>query len=115
MVDASDAVNISTAIFTIGAHARLNTFNMTSGGGVSRYQGYLAVAGEGANVATNGVNLLNGRQHADTTLFLDHAVPNCASREIFRAVVDDRGHSVFQGLSLIHISEPTRLGMISYA
>ena len=101
MVDASDAVNISTAIFTIGAHARLNTFNMTSGGGVSRYQGYLAVAGEGANVATNGVNLLNGRQHADTTLFLDHAVPNCASREIFRAVVDDRGHSVFQGRIIV--------------
>jgi Fe-S cluster assembly protein SufD len=101
MVDAADAVNISTAVFTIGAHARLNTFNMTSGGGVSRYQGYLAVAGEGANVATNGVNLLNGRQHADTTLFLDHAVPNGSSREIFRAVVDDRGHSVFQGRIIV--------------
>ena len=101
MVDATDAVNISTAVFTIGADARLNTFNMTSGGGVSRYQGYLAVAGEGANVATNGVNLLNGRQHADTTLFMDHAVPNCASRETFRAVVDDRGHSVFQGRIIV--------------
>ena len=52
-------------------------------------------------VETNGVNLLNGRQHADTTLFLDHAVPNCASREIFRAVVDDRGHSVFQGRIIV--------------
>jgi Fe-S cluster assembly protein SufD len=101
MVDATDAVNISTAVFTIGARARLNTFNITSGGGVSRYQGYLAVAGEGASVATNGVNLLNGRQHADTTLFLDHAVPNCTSREIFRAVVDDRGHSVFQGRIIV--------------
>ncbi len=97
MVDASDAANISTAVFTIGAHARLNTFNMTSGGGVSRYQGYITFAGEGAHVATNGVNLLNGKQHADTTLFMDHAVPNCASREIFRAVIDDRAHSVFQG------------------
>jgi Fe-S cluster assembly protein SufD len=101
MVDATDAANISTAVFTIGAHARLNTFNMTSGGQVSRYQGYVAFVGEGAHVATNGVNLLNGRQHADTTLFLDHAVPNCASREIFRAVVDDRGHSVFQGRIIV--------------
>ena len=50
---------------------------------------------------THGVNLLNGRQHADTTLFLDHAVPNCASREIFRAVVDDRAHSVFQGRIIV--------------
>jgi Fe-S cluster assembly protein SufD len=101
MVDATDAANISTAVFTIGAHARLNTFNMTSGGQVSRYQGYVTFVGEGAHVATNGVNLLNGRQHADTTLFLDHAVPNCASREIFRAVVDDRGHSVFQGRIIV--------------
>jgi Fe-S cluster assembly protein SufD len=101
MVDAIDSINISTAVFTVGAHARLNTFNMTSGGHVSRYQGYLTFAGEGARVTTNGVNLLNGRQHADSTLLLDHAVPNCASREIFRAVVDDRAHSVFQGRIIV--------------
>ncbi len=101
MADASDAVNVSTAVFTIGARARLNTFNMTSGGHVSRYQGHITFAGEGAHVATNGVNLLNGRQHGDTTLFMDHAVPNCESREVFRAVVDDRGHSVFQGRIIV--------------
>jgi Fe-S cluster assembly protein SufD len=101
MDDAPDAVNISTAIFTVGAKARLNSFNMTSGGGTSRYQGYVTFAGEGAEVGANGVNLLNGRQHADTTLFLDHAVPNCMSREIFRSVVDDRGHSVFQGRIIV--------------
>jgi Fe-S cluster assembly protein SufD len=101
MVDAADAINISTAVFTVGARARLNTFNMTSGGNVSRYQGYVSCAGEGAQVTTNGVNLLNGRQHADSTLLLDHAVPNCTSREIFRAVVDDRAHSVFQGRIIV--------------
>jgi len=101
MVDAPDAVNITTAIFTIGAKARLNTLNMTTGGGVSRYQGYLTFAGEGAEVTANGVSLLVGRQHADNTLFLDHAVPNCMSREIFRSVVDDRAHSVFQGRIMV--------------
>jgi Fe-S cluster assembly protein SufD len=101
MVDAADAINISTAVFTVGARARLNTFNMTSGGNVSRYQGYVSCAGEGAQVTTNGVNLLNGRQHADSTLLLDHAVPNCTSREVFRAVVDDRAHSVFQGRIIV--------------
>src|SRR4029079_1271866 len=40
-------------------------------------------------------------QHADTTLFMDHAVPHCDSREIFRAVVDDSGHSVFQGRIIV--------------
>jgi Fe-S cluster assembly protein SufD len=101
MTDAPDAINITNAIFTIGAKSRLNTLNMTTGGGVSRYQGYLAFAGEGADVMANGVSLLQGRQHADNTLFLDHAVPNCMSREIFRSVVDDRAHSVFQGRIMV--------------
>jgi Fe-S cluster assembly protein SufD len=99
--DGREAFNISSAVVTLGANAHFNTFGMTSGPNVSRYQPIIAFAGEGSRVEANGVNLLNGRQHADTTLLLDHAVPNCESREIFRAVVDDRGHSVFQGRIIV--------------
>jgi Fe-S cluster assembly protein SufD len=99
--DGREAFNISSAVVTLGAHAHFNAFGMTSGGSVSRYQATIAVAGEHSRVETNGVNLLNGRQHADSTLFLDHAVPNGTSREIFRAVVDDRAHSVFQGRIIV--------------
>ncbi len=99
--DAPDAANISTAVVSVGAKARFNTFNLTVGGEVSRYQAAILISGEGAHVATNGVNLLNGRQHADTTLVLDHVVPHGDSREIFRAVVDDRAHSVFQGRIIV--------------
>ncbi len=99
--DGREAFNISSAVVTLGANAHFNTFGMTSGSNVSRYQPIIAFAGEGSRVAANGVNLLNGRQHADTTVLLDHAVPNCESREIFRAVVDDRGHSVFQGRIIV--------------
>lgn len=101
MEDARDAFNISTGFVRVGAHSHFNTFNMTSGGAVSRYQAFITCAGEHSHVATNGVNLLNGTQHGDTTLALDHAVPNCASREVFRAVLDDRGHSVFQGRIIV--------------
>ncbi len=99
--DGRDAFNISSAAVGLGARAHFNTFGLTNGAGVSRYQAFVEFAGEGARVETNGVNLLNGRQHADTTMFLDHAVASCASREQFRAVVDDRGHSVFQGRIIV--------------
>ncbi|UPJ53625.1 Fe-S cluster assembly protein SufD [Bradyrhizobium sp. 200] len=99
--EAREAFNISSAVVTLGAHAHFNTFGMTSGAAVSRYQATIAFAGEHSRVETNGVNLLNGRQHADTTLLMDHAVPHCASREVFRAVADDRGHSVFQGRIIV--------------
>jgi Fe-S cluster assembly protein SufD len=99
--DAADAINISSAVVTLGAHAHFNTFGLTSGAAVSRYQANITFAGEGSRVETNGVNLLRGRQHADTTLLLDHAVPHCASREVFRAVIDDSAHSVFQGRIIV--------------
>jgi Fe-S cluster assembly protein SufD len=99
--DGREAFNISSPFVTLGANAHLNTFAMTSGAYVSRYQATITFAGEGSRVETNGVNLLNGRQHADSTLFVDHAVPNCTSREVFRSVVDDRGHSVFQGRIIV--------------
>lgn len=101
MEDAFDAANISTGVFTIGAKSKLNTFNLTHGGAVSRYQAFIAFAGEGSELTTNGVNLLGGRRHGDTTLVVDHAVPNCSSREVFRSVLDDRAHSVFQGRIIV--------------
>jgi Fe-S cluster assembly protein SufD len=99
--DGREAFNISSSRVTLGADAHFNTFGMISGSLVSRYQPVITFAGEGSRVEANGVNLLNGRQHADATLLLDHAVPNCASREIFRSVLDDRGHSVFQGRIIV--------------
>ncbi|MDA9469771.1 Fe-S cluster assembly protein SufD [Bradyrhizobium sp. CCBAU 53415] len=101
MDDAPDAVNITSQFVTVGANTRLNFFNMTSGAAVSRLQGFITLAGEGSELCINGVNLLKKTEHGDTTLVVDHAVPNCVSREIFRAVIDDRAHSVFQGRIIV--------------
>ncbi len=101
MADSADAANISSGIFTVGAKAEYNLFNMTSGGALSRFSGYVTLKGEASDLNVNGVNLLKGTQHGDTTLVVDHAVPHCTSREIFRAVVDDRAHSVFQGRIIV--------------
>jgi Fe-S cluster assembly protein SufD len=101
MDDAPDAVNISSAIVTVGANTKLNFFNMTTGAAVSRLQGFITLAGEGSELNVNGVNLLKKTEHGDTTLVVDHAVPHCTSREVFRAVIDDRAHSVFQGRIIV--------------
>ncbi len=101
MDDAPDAVNISSHFVTVGANTKLNFFNMTTGAAVSRLQGFITLAGEGSELSANGVNLLQKTEHGDTTLVVDHAVPNCVSREVFRAVLDDRAHSVFQGRIIV--------------
>ncbi|WP_316159846.1 Fe-S cluster assembly protein SufD [Bradyrhizobium sp. SZCCHNRI20481] len=101
MRDAADAVNISSELFTVGAKSKLSLFNMTSGGAISRLQAFFTLAGEGSELIVNGVNLLRDKQHGDMTLVVDHAVPGCTSRENFRAVLDDRAHSVFQGRIIV--------------
>lgn len=101
MDDAPDAVNITSQFVTVGASTKVNFFNMTTGGAVSRLQGFIKLAGEGSELSINGVNLLKKTEHGDLTLVVDHAVPDCTSREIFRAVIDDRAHSVFQGRIIV--------------
>jgi Fe-S cluster assembly protein SufD len=101
MRDATDATNITSALVTVGAESKLSLFNMTSGGSLSRLQGFITLAGEDSELTVNGVNLLRGKQHGDMTLVVDHAVPGCTSRENFRAVLDDRAHSVFQGRIIV--------------
>ena len=101
MEDRGDAFNLSTFQVELGREAALNTFNLTSGAAVSRYDLALKFAGEGARAETFGVNLLRGSQHGDSTLVVDHAVPGCMSRETFRSVLDHRARSVFQGRIIV--------------
>ncbi len=101
MEDRGDAFNLSSFKVELGKEATLNTFNLTSGAAVSRYNLALRFAGEGARAETFGVNLLRGNQHGDSTLVVDHAVPGCMSRETFRSVLDDRARSVFQGRIIV--------------
>jgi Fe-S cluster assembly protein SufD len=95
------AIHISTLMAAIGAHGRFNEFLFTTGGGVVRNQVFVRFAGEGTIAGIRGATLLKHRQHADTTLVADHAAADCTSREVFKSVLDDEGHSVFQGKIIV--------------
>ena len=66
-----------------------------------RNQVFPLFAGEGAKLDISGVMLGRGREHCDTTLVIDHAVPACESRELFKTVLDDTARSVFQGKVIV--------------
>ena len=40
-------------------------------------------------------------QHVDTTLIVDHAVPGCTSRELFKGVLEDHARGIFQGKVIV--------------
>ncbi len=90
-------MHVFTLMAAVGAHARFNEFLFTTGGSVVRNQAFVHFGGEGTIASIRGANLLKGRQHADTTLVVDHAVANCTSREVFKSVLDEEARNVFQG------------------
>ncbi len=77
--------------------ARFSSVVLTVGGVLSRNEVKVAFEGEGAECKLAGGALLRGRQHADSTTEADHRVPHTKSDQVFRNVLDDSSHSVFQG------------------
>jgi Fe-S cluster assembly protein SufD len=91
------AVHVASLLASIGARAVFNSFSFVSDAAVLRNQNFIRFAGEGTKGAIRGVSLLRGKQHADTTLLIEHAAGHCESREQFKTVLDDEAHGVFQG------------------
>jgi len=110
------ALHVSSLMADIGARARFNTFVYTAGGAVTRNQLFLRFGGEGTVANIRGASLLKGRQHADATLLVDHAVANCQSREVFKSVLDDESRGVFQGKIIVRPhAQKTDAKMASHA
>jgi len=110
------ALHVSSLMADVGAHARFNTFLYTAGGAVVRNQLFLRFGGEGTVGNIRGATLLKGRQHADTTLIVDHAVAGCQSREVFKSVLDDESRGVFQGKIIVRPgAQKTDARMASHA
>jgi len=99
--EGADALHVSTLAAAIGAHARFNAFTYTAGGAVVRNQLFLNFDGEGTVAGIRGATLLKGSQHADTTLVANHIARDCQSREVFKTVLDDEAHGVFQGRIIV--------------
>lgn len=94
---AESAIRLFSLLVTAQAKASFKSLGFIEGGGLVRRQIFARLAGEEASLALDGVSLLGGKDHADTTLIVEHAAPNCQSRERFRSVLDGQSTGVFQG------------------
>lgn len=114
--EGSDTLHLSSIGLSLGKGAVYNDFTLTTGGAVVRNQSFVRCGGQEARIGLRGVSLLRARQHADTTLVLDHRVPGCESREVFRSVLDDRSRNVFQGKIIVQPdAQKTDARMVSNA
>ena len=67
------------------------------GGKIVRNNITVVLADEHAEATLNGLSLGTGDQLVDSHTTIDHTVPNCASREVYKAILDGKAKGVFNG------------------
>lgn len=77
--------------------SRFAAHSLALGAALARQEVRVALEGPGAEVVLNGLYLPRGDQHLDNQTTIEHLAPRCTSRELYKGVIDGRGHGVFDG------------------
>jgi Fe-S cluster assembly protein SufD len=100
-LDGTSSSHLAGWVAELAAGSTYRAFQLTAGTGLVRNHLLATFKGEGAELDISGCFLGRGSEHIDTTLMVDHAVPGCESRELFKGVLADRARGVFQGKVIV--------------
>jgi len=101
LAEGADATHTGSWYVRLGADAIYCGFQASAGIKLARNQIFVTYAGEGSKLDLSGIFLGRGGDHIDTTLVVDHAVPQCESRELFKGVLDGHARGIFQGKIIV--------------
>jgi Fe-S cluster assembly protein SufD len=100
--EAATVFHLSTIYARIAAGATYDNFTVAAGPRLTRNEIHAALVGPKAACHMNGAQMAADGQHVDTTTSLDHAAPDCASRQTYKTVLTGRARGVFQGKIHVH-------------
>lgn len=95
--DNLEAFHVGTVQVTQGRDSIYHSFSYAAGAELSRTNIYTKLAGTGSEARLNGLYVLDGNQHADHQTFVEHLAEACASRELYKGILDGASHGVFNG------------------
>jgi Fe-S cluster assembly protein SufD len=78
-------------------NSRFASRSVMLGASVARHEVRVLLEGVEAEVSLDGIYLPQGEQVHDNTIFVDHVATDCTSHQLYKGVLDDRGHGVFNG------------------
>jgi Fe-S cluster assembly protein SufD len=99
--EGDQTLHLGTTMLTLAEGVRFDHLTVTAGAAVSRSQMFLTTGGERTWLGIHGAGMIGGRQHADTTLLIDHALPGAKTRVLVKNVIDDEAVGVFQGKIIV--------------
>jgi Fe-S cluster assembly protein SufD len=96
------AFHVGTIEAVQGRDSHYVSFSFATGASLSRTNIYAKLAGPGCGATLNGLYMVDGEQHCDHQTRIEHVEPNCFSREVYKGVLDERAHGVFNGKVYVH-------------
>ncbi|CAB3749395.1 Fe-S cluster assembly protein SufD [Paraburkholderia humisilvae] len=95
--EAPNAVHTGTVIAQQGGASRFSSYAFSFGAALARSTIIAQLAAPGTSTTLDGLYVGGGKQHLDHYTMIDHAHPQCASRETYRGILDGSAHGVFNG------------------
>lgn len=99
--EGAGALHLGNWMIELGEEVKYRAFQLSAGAAIARSQIFVRFAGEDGVSHVNGTVLARGKQHTDTTMVIDHAVPGCESREFTKAVLDGDARAVVQCKAIV--------------
>lgn len=91
---------------TLDLHQRrsstLTSHNVTFGGALVRNDVHAVLADEDCDCTLNGLFMVEGTQHVDNHLVIDHVKPHGRSWEYYKGILDGASRGVFSGRINVH-------------
>jgi Fe-S cluster assembly protein SufD len=97
-----NAYHVGTVEATQERDSHFISFSLATGAALSRTNISTVLGGPGCGATLNGLYMLDGKQHGDHQTRIEHAQPNCFSRELYKGVLDGASHGVFNGKVYVH-------------
>jgi Fe-S cluster assembly protein SufD len=91
-------VMTAATLVRAGRSARYESHAFNFGGALVRNDLRVRLGGEGVDCALNGLSLVRGSEIVDHHTVVEHAAVGGTTRELYKAVLDERGRFVFDGL-----------------
>jgi Fe-S cluster assembly protein SufD len=77
--------------------SRYSSHSVAIGGAIARHDLGAVLRGENGLCTMNGLYIGRDRQLLDNHTVIDHAVAHCESHELYKGILNDRAHGVFNG------------------
>jgi Fe-S cluster assembly protein SufD len=100
--ESREAFHVATFQVQAERDSAPRSHSISLGGGLVRNDVNAVLGGEGIDCILNGLYLVDGRQHVDNHMRVEHAKPHCSSHELDKGVLDGKGRAVFNGLIHVH-------------